>query len=437
MKNILLIDDDKDFRLLMKHQLKVNDFIPFDCADGDAALDILSREAIDLVLCDLNLGKRNGKDVLTRLRTDFPSIPVIIITGYNNIRSAVELMRSGAADYLVKPLVPSDLAVAINRLLANPPAREAIKENAPATSVQKKNIVFSKGEASQKVLSDIEKVAPTNFSVILYGESGTGKEAFARQIHERSARNKGHFLAIDCGALPPELSASILFGHEKGAFTGALLAKEGALEAASGGTVFLDEINNLPYPVQVSLLRVLQEKKIRRVGGTKDIPIDVRVIVASNSKLWEICRQGSFREDLYHRLNEFAIDIKPLRERSEEILFYADHFLQQSCRELGKPARSFSSDAWNAIMQYRWPGNLRELRNVVRRGVLLAPGDQVGLSVLPDELKKESSPSIRVRIEDGIIAGGHNNSGSTLRRNEAWHSTKKLNHQNNFEKTNA
>jgi two-component system, NtrC family, response regulator HydG len=394
MKNILVIDDDKDFRYLIKHQLKGNDFTCFECATREQALELLATEKNHLVLCDLNLRKESGREVVIQMKESFPGIPVIIVTSYSHVKSAVELIRAGAVDYLLKPLIPAELAFIINKRIAEVLAskgRRAAPPTAPADD-RTAPYVFSPGAFSKKILDQVDLVAPTNYSVIIYGESGSGKEAFAQEIHKRSKRRSERFFAIDCGALPKDLSNSILFGHEKGSFTGAIQEKEGVFEAAAGGTVFLDEIANLPYETQVSLLRVLQEKKIKRVGGSTDTPIDVRVIVASNKKLWEECKRGNFREDLFHRFNEFSIDIAPLREREDDIIFYAGYFLEQANIELRKNVTGFTEEAKTAILKYHWPGNLRELRNLIRRAVLITESATVGIDVLPAEFHPLNSP---------------------------------------------
>lgn len=407
MKNILIIDDDRDFRFLLKHQLKELGFNSFECATRDNAFEILASEEIHLVLCDLNLKKESGKETVSEMKIHFPTIPVIIITGYSNVRSAVELMRLGAVDYLLKPLVPEELVSLMKKRVFEKNMSPIVEHVSPdeviksAKTLAPPEYIFSDSESSHYIMKQIDLVAPTNFSVIIYGESGSGKEAFAQSIHKKSKRSNNPFLAIDCGALSPELSASILFGHEKGAFTGADGVKQGAFELAHSGTVFLDEITNLPYEIQVSLLRVMQERKTRRVGGTKDIPIDVRIIVASNIKLWDACKEGKFREDLYHRFNEFAIEVKPLRERKDDILFYASHFLKQSNAELEKSVSGFTPDAAEVLREYRWPGNVRELRNVVRRSVLITESDQIGVNCLPRELFTEA------RAESNSETGGN------------------------------
>lgn len=386
MKTILVIDDDKDFRLLTRRQLTDNGFNCLDCGTSDKAFEILASNEVDLILSDLNLRKESGKGILSKVVEELPEIPVIIVTGYSNIRSTVDLMRLGAADYILKPLAPKELIDTINATLARSHPGEAkvaeVVTKTPRVASSTPAYVFSPGQFLQKTLSQIDMVAPTNYSVIIYGESGSGKEAFAQEIHKRSARKSKPFLAIDCGALSKELSASILFGHEKGSFTGAIAEKKGVFEMAEGGTVFLDEVANLPYEVQVSLLRMTQERKARRVGGIREISVDVRIIVASNRKLWDACKDGEFREDLYHRLNEFAIDLLPLRERQDDIVFYADLFMEQANAELDKAITGFTPEAMSSMTEYAWPGNLRELRNVVRRSVLSAKSDCISVDDL-------------------------------------------------------
>lgn len=387
MRNILIVNEDKQFRSLVKDQLAAGGFRSREANTKEKAFDILMTESIDLVLCDVSLRKGGAREVLAGMKEQFPEVPVIIVTASSNIRAAVEIMKLGAIDYLLNPLASQELVPIINKRLSErsdpkSPATAPIEQHLP---LEDPGYIFSTGEFLQATLKQISLVAPTNYSVILYGESGSGKEAFAREIHRRSKRKNRPFVAIDCGALSKELSGSTLFGHEKGAFTGAIEQKLGAFEAAEGGTVFLDEISNLPYEIQVSLLRVMQERQTRRVGGTKDISIDVRVIVASNRKLWEACQAGDFREDLYHRFNEFTISIEPLRQRKSDILFYSEYFLKESTTQLNKKVIGFSDEMKDLFLNYRWPGNLRELRNVVRRSVLITESEYIGTDVLPPE----------------------------------------------------
>ncbi|KAI9432813.1 two component, sigma54 specific, transcriptional regulator, Fis family [Russula earlei] len=307
----------------------------------------------------------------------------------------------GAFDYVTKPLFPEEILITIKKALEQEPLESHPVKSKPAVSaanhtvdagknpkelIIKSDYIFGNSAVFNEILQQIKRVSPTNYSIIVYGESGSGKEVIAQTIHVNSKRADKPFVAIDCGALSKELAGSELFGHEKGSFTGALNQKIGSFELANGGTIFLDEIANLSYDIQVSLLRVVQERKIRRIGGTKDIEIDVRIIVASNEKLMDSARKGKFREDLYHRFNEFSIDVPPLRQRKEDLPVFAAYFLAQTCKELDKEIKGLSPQVAQIFMQYNWPGNLRELKNVIKRSVLLTDGPLVEVSVLPFEI---------------------------------------------------
>ena len=315
-------------------------------------------------------------------------------------------MKMGAFDYITKPLFPDEILVTIKKALEAPAqvreqvrqdkpaavndsnkaaATQPVKEKGPAITVSGEYI-FGDTTVFRQLIQQVDLVAPTNYTVIIHGESGSGKEAIAQEIHKRSKRKNKPFVAIDCGALSKELAGSELFGHEKGSFTGALNQKNGSFELANGGTIFLDEIANLSYEIQVSLLRVVQERKMRRVGGLKDIELDVRIIIASNERLWDAVRKGKFREDLYHRFNEFSIDIPPLRQRPEDVLLFANHFLQQTNKELGKNVKRLSPEVETIFRNYVWYGNLRELKNVIKRATLLSDGEEIEASALPFEI---------------------------------------------------
>jgi two-component system response regulator HydG len=399
MTKVLVIDDDRDMCLLLKKFLERNNYEVVDFTSGKKALAWYEENSPDIVLCDLRLEDIGGLEILQKMKASNPALPFLVITGYSDVRTAVEIMRHGAYDYITKPLFPDEILVTIKQALANgdvvkrQPAAQVIKKPVNSNS-NGENIEFDMAEdyvvgpsqAFQQILKQVKLVAPTNYSVIIYGETGSGKEAVANEIHRHSKRSKEPFIAIDCGALSKDLAASELFGHEKGSFTGALNQKVGSFELANGGTIFLDEVANLSYEVQVSLLRVVQERKMRRVGGTKDIELDVRILVASNEKLWAATQAGKFREDLYHRFNEFSIEIPPLRERREDIMHFANHFLHITNKELEKSVTGFSQDVINAFNNYVWHGNLRELRNVVKRSVLLSDGDVIELKSLPFEI---------------------------------------------------
>lgn len=394
MNKILVIDDDNDMCLLLNRFLTRHGFEVTTMNSGAAAIDWMKKNEPTLILCDFRLDDMTGAELLTRSKEMHPAAPVIIITGYSDVKDAVEVMKMGAYDYVTKPLFPDEILVTIKKALADEPKEAAIERpaaqkavsNGKAKSTGNTNYIIGDTPEFVNIMKQVELVAPTNFSVIIYGESGSGKEVIAQMIHQKSKRAGKPFVAIDCGALSKELAGSELFGHEKGAFTGALNQKIGSMELAHEGTIFLDEIANLSYDIQVSLLRVVQERKIRRVGGNKDIEIDVRIIVASNEKLWDAARNGKFREDLYHRFNEFSINVPPLRERKKDVMQFAQHFLSLTNVELGKEVKGFSPDVEDIFYNYVWYGNLRELKNVVKRATLLTDGDYVEVRSLPFEI---------------------------------------------------
>jgi two-component system response regulator HydG len=396
MEKILIIDDETDLRFVLKRFLSKHNYEVVEAATGKKALELLRSHEIDLILCDFKLDDMDGATALKAIKELDPDVPVIIITGYSNIKTAVEVMRLGAIDYVTKPLIPEEILMTIRKALSNGEGDFASNGNDQKQNGTKRgdrrpvkethNYIFGDSPDFKNIMKQIDLVAPTNYSVIIYGESGSGKEAIAQEIHKKSKRSDKPFVAIDCGALSKELAGSELFGHEKGSFTGALNQKTGSFELANEGTIFLDEIANLPYDVQVALLRVTQERKVRRVGGVKDIDLDVRIIVASNEKLWESSRNGKFREDLYHRFNEFAINVPPLRERKEDIMVFANHFLMHANKELNKDVKGFNSEVENIFKSYVWHGNLRELKNVVKRATLLSDGELIDAKSIPFEL---------------------------------------------------
>lgn len=344
----------------------------------------LKGQNFDLILTDFRLPDKDGLELLTQIRVLTQEVPVILMTTYADIRTAVKAIKMGAYEYITKPINPDETLLVIKNALTKKtePKQEEVAA-APAGSFK---FVRGQSEQAEKIEEFITLVAPTNLSVIIEGESGTGKEYVARMIHQQSKRHNKPFIAIDCGALSKELAGSELFGYVKGAFTGALKDKEGQFEAAEGGTLFLDEIGNLPYEVQVKLLRALQERKVRKLGSTTDQDVDVRVLAATNEDLVQAVANGQFREDLYHRLNEFKINIPALRERDGDVVLFANHFLQQANHELEKQVQGFDLTAEEALLKYNWPGNLRELKNVVKRAVLLAKSDFVTLRELPGEI---------------------------------------------------
>jgi two-component system, NtrC family, response regulator HydG len=395
-KRILVIDDDTDICLLLRRFLTKNGYEVALAHTGEEGLATLDTFNPDLVMTDFKLGDIDGVTILSRIKAKLPHVVVIIITGYSDIKVAINVMKQGAYDYITKPLFPDEILITLQKALAEADEEKVVTENktnhvVKATSSTTKRssstpYLFGEGPESQYLYRQVDLVAPTNYSVIIYGESGSGKEAVAQEIHKRSKRAAGPFVAMDCGAISRELSASELFGHEKGSFTGALDKKIGHFEMANGGTLFLDEVGNLPYDVQVSLLRVVQERKVRRIGGSKEIEIDVRIIVASNERLLEAARKNNFREDLYYRFNEFSIDVPPLRSRKSDIMIFAQFFLEKTNAELNKNVKGFKEDAETAFMEYPWPGNLREMRNVIKRATLMTDTEYIDARILPFEL---------------------------------------------------
>lgn len=402
MSTILVIDDDVDLCMLLKRYLNKNGFDVIVAHNGKKALEVLDSTEPDLVLCDFRLEVLNGKEILIKIKEIYPLLPVIIITGYSDIRIAVDVMKLGAYDYITKPLLPNEILLIIKKALESTATKigsgtSVIKsmevpndnpDNKPSTGIAIKSgqYIFSDSPEFVTILQQIDLVAPTNYSILIYGESGSGKEAIAQEIHKKSKRKRMPFVAIDCGAITKELAGSELFGHEKGSFTGALNQKIGSFEIANGGTIFLDEVANLSYDIQVALLRVVQERKMRRVGGVKDIDLDVRIIIASNERLLDAARKGKFREDLYHRFNEFSIEVPPLRNRKFDLMVFARHFLNQTNDELGKHIKGFSPEVEVIFKHYDWPGNLRELKNVIKRATLLCDTAFIQPTVLPFEI---------------------------------------------------
>ena len=402
-KKILIIDDDLDMCLVLSKFLLRNGYDVETANSGAKGTTKFKEDNFDIVICDFRLGDRDGKDILKEIKAISPETIVLIITGYSDIKIAVDVIKMGAFDYITKPLIPDEVLNVLSAALQIPEelhiaSHPGSKIGADKQTGNKKPVVngeFLVGEAgaTKDLYKQIEIVAPTNYSIILYGESGTGKEVIAKTIHGLSDRADKPFIAMDCGTLSKELSGSELFGHVKGAFTGALTDKEGHFELANGGTLFLDEVANLTYEIQASLLRVIQERKFKRVGGNKEMPVDVRIIVASNENLQEAYRKGKFREDLYHRFNEFSINLPPLRDRKKDIPLFAEFFLQKAKSELNRDIEGFEDDVMQMFIHYSWPGNLREFRNVVRRSVLLTQSGKVNARTLPWEITNIDSSS--------------------------------------------
>lgn len=376
MKHILIVEDDTTFAVMLQTWLSKKKFSVASVSGIAAAKKTLIESSVDLVLCDLRLPDGDGIDLLEWVSNRNVNVPLIVMTSYAAIPSAVQAMKLGARDYISKPVNPEDLLQKINEVFnagVKTGKQIPVSESVP----EETNYLEGQSEAARQLYTYVKLVAPTSMSVLINGASGTGKEYVAKRIHQLSKRSEKPFVAIDCGAIPKELAASEFFGHKKGSFTGAIEDKVGAFIEADGGTIFLDEIGNLSYDVQVQLLRVLQERRVKLIGTTTEVKVDVRLIAATNEDLKAAIKSGAFREDLYHRINEFTIYMPRLCERGEDIPLFANFFLDQANRELEKPVPGFLPEAMEKISQYTWPGNLREMRNTVMRAALLAQGNPI------------------------------------------------------------
>ena len=376
MKHILIVEDDTTFAVMLQTWLSKKKFSVASVSGIAAAKKTLIESSVDLVLCDLRLPDGDGIDLLEWVSNRNVNVPLIVMTSYAAIPSAVQAMKLGARDYISKPVNPEDLLQKINEVFnagVKTGKQIPVSESVP----EETNYLEGQSEAARQLYTYVKLVAPTSMSVLINGASGTGKEYVAKRIHQLSKRSEKPFVAIDCGAIPKELAASEFFGHKKGSFTGAIEDKVGAFIEADGGTIFLDEIGNLSYDVQVQLLRVLQERRVKPIGTTTEVKVDVRLIAATNEDLKAAIKSGAFREDLYHRINEFTIYMPHLCERGEDIPLFANFFLDQANRELEKPVPGFLPEAMERISQYTWPGNLREMRNTLMRAALLAQGNPI------------------------------------------------------------
>lgn len=400
MPHILIVEDDIAFGTMLQTWLRKKGFEVDKATSVGAAVKLLVDNAADLVLSDLRLPDHDGLRLLKWMRDHDNNAPFIVMTNYAEVQNAVLAMKSGAADYIAKPVQPDILLQKIKDALSAANAQPVQTVATPDKPVRNKPVksqkredspryIEGKSEASRQLYSYVELVAPTPMSVLILGASGTGKEYVARRIHELSQRHDRPFFALDCGAIPRDVAASEFFGHKKGAFTGADTDKRGAFEMANGGTLFLDEVGNLSYDVQVQLLRALQERRIRPVGGTEEIPIDIRLVCATNENLAEAVADGGFREDLYHRINEFTIYMPKLSERGTDLFLFADLFVRHANEELDRDVEGFDSAAAEMLASHPWTGNLRELNNVVKRAVLLTRGKHI----TPLELSQAMPPS--------------------------------------------
>jgi two-component system response regulator HydG len=392
MPRILIIEDDAAFCQMLQRFLTKKGYDVEASFTAEDAKQKFKSGNFDMVITDLRLPNYDGIDLLSDIKTINAATPVLVMTSYAEVSTAVNAMKKGAFDYISKPFTPEEMVMLVEKALKSKSKQvEGVAETKTKQSQDKTARSISDGikgvsEAAKKLHEYIKLVAPTDMSILITGESGTGKEVTAKSIHDTSKRKDFSFVAVDCGAIPKEIATSEFFGHVKGSFTGAIEDKIGHFEAANGGTLFLDEIGNLSYENQIQLLRALQERKIKRVGSTKEISVDVRVITATNEDLVEAVEKGTFREDLYHRINEFSIETPSLQERFEDLPLFADFFLDKANKSLDKRVLGFSDETTTVFNEYHWPGNLRELQNIIKRSVLLTAGDIIQTDVLPKEL---------------------------------------------------
>ena len=385
MSKILVVDDEPRILLLLQSLLKANGYEVETARDGNTAIEAVRKGGIDITVTDLRMAPMDGMTLFGEIKAVAPAMPVILLTAYASVETAIEAMRSGIFDYLTKPFKVDDMIACLKR------AEEKLSKSATSAAQSERPVryrfenLIASSPLMVNVCETIQKVAPTAATVLINGESGTGKEVIARTIHRNSTRAKRPWVAVNCAAIPENLLESEMFGHVKGSFTGAVADKEGLFEAANGGTLFLDEISSMPLILQGKLLRVLQEKEIRRVGGTKSIPVDVRVIVASNSNLEEAVVKGTFRNDLYYRFAVITIDIPPLRKRPEDIIPLARHFIRMERGE-GAPAGELSADAVESLTAYEWPGNVRELENAIKHALAFYQGGEITRELLPPKI---------------------------------------------------
>ena len=408
MENILIVDDNEDLCVLLSDTLRGAGYGVGTVSSGRQAILTASENPPDIVLLDIHLPDIDGRKVLEKLKKRDSSLAVLMLTAFGDIKDAVEAIKAGAFDYLTKPFDKDELLLSIKRALDNRKMSQEMNylRQELARKSDTGNIIGD-SVPIQQIIRKVRIVASTNMTVVISGESGVGKELVAGLIHRESPRKEKPYVPIDCGAIPETLVESELFGHEKGAFTGAFEARKGKFEQAQGGTLFLDEITNLPESAQAKLLRVLEERKIWCVGGKKAVDIDVRIIVATNVGIDTAVKQNKFRTDLFHRLNEFNIVVPPLRERQDDIVAIANHFIAKANQELNKQVKGISSEALKILFHYSWPGNIRELRNVTRMAVLSAGGDHIIPSDLPPTIteRREEYPQTKPVLAEGLSLG--------------------------------
>ncbi len=384
MTKILIIDDEAPIRRVLRDILENESYQVEDAATGMDALQLIKDHEFDAVFCDIKMPEMDGIEVLEAIRKD-SDVPVIMLSGHGTIETAVEAIKKGAFDFIPKPPDLNRMLITLRNALdkKNLTTENKVLKKAVKTQSQ----MLGESTAMLEVKEMIEKVAPTNARVLITGENGTGKELVARQLHELSSRSRGPFIEVNCAAIPSELIESQLFGHEKGSFTSAIKQKKGDFELADGGTLFLDEIGDMSLPAQAKVLRALQENKIVRVGGEKDIPVNVRILAATNKNLKSEIEKGNFREDLYHRLSVVVINVPPLRERKDDIPLLVDSFMESIAQDMGKPAPTFEPEAMEMLQQYQWTGNIRELHNIVERLAIFC-----GSTITKDDVVRFGNP---------------------------------------------
>ena len=395
MAKILIVDDEPRILLLLQSLLKANKYEVVTARDGKSALEIVRQGGVDITVTDLRMTPMDGMTLFREIKAIAPEMPVILLTAYATVETAIEAMKAGIFDYLTKPFKVDDMIACLKRAqekLSGGTVRAAVANANQPARYRFENLIAS-SPSMVGVCDMIQRVAPTAATVLINGESGTGKEVIAKTIHKNSTRAKKPWVAVNCAAIPENLLESEMFGHVKGAFTGAVADKEGLFETANGGTLFLDEISSMPLILQGKLLRALQEREIRRVGGTKDIPVDVRVIAASNSNLEEAVVKGTFRSDLYYRFAVITLDIPPLRKRPEDILPLARHFVKMELPD-GKPAPVIAPDAAKALEDYNWPGNVRELENAIKHAMTFLQSGDITRNLLPAKVAEYQKPVV-------------------------------------------
>src|SRR6266487_6035483 len=406
MQAILIVEDEAKMRRLLELNLGEEGFPNLSAGDAESGLKLLRENSVDLVVTDLKLPGMNGLEFLQAVKHQNAALPVIVMTAFGTVETAVEAMKAGASDYVLKPFSLAEMRMVIHKELDVRNLREENRSlrEALGKRYSHPNIV-ARSPKMQEVLATVERVAPTNATVLLGGESGVGKDLIARAIHEKSRRARGPFIKINSSAIPESLLESELFGYEKGAFTGANASKPGKFELADKGTLFLDEIGDVPPAIQVKLLRVLQEREFERLGGTKTVKVDVRLVAATNRDLRAALEQGTFREDLYYRLNVVPISIAPLRERKEDIPYLVDHFIARFAREAGKPIEGITPAAMKLLTAFHWPGNVRELENIIERAVALFAGTVIDVRDIQLDVSPWQPPQADLALATGPAAG--------------------------------